>query len=82
MSSNIAVEDTLFILFIGDFPIESRISSGFPIATFDYLRVYREKHMRRSLPILQRGFLSLLFVHEVPIVSFSSGRKAWPKSFF
>ena len=27
-------------LFIGDFPIETPISSGFPIATFDYRRVY------------------------------------------
>ena len=31
-----AMEDTVYI---GDFPIESPISSGFPIATFDYQRV-------------------------------------------
>ena len=31
-----AMESTLFI---GDFPIETTISSGFPIATFDYRRV-------------------------------------------
>jgi hypothetical protein len=31
-----AMENTLFI---GDFPIETLISSGFPIATFDYRRI-------------------------------------------
>ena len=32
-----AMEDAIFI---GYFPIEIPISSGFPIATFDYRRVY------------------------------------------
>jgi hypothetical protein len=34
-NSNMAMENTLFIGFVGDFPIEAPISSGFPIATFD-----------------------------------------------
>ena len=34
--SNMEMED---IWFIGDFPIETRILGGFPIATFDYRRV-------------------------------------------
>jgi hypothetical protein len=29
-------------LFIGEFPIETPISSGFPLATFDYRRVSSE----------------------------------------
>ena len=37
--SNMAMEIMEDILFISDFPIESPISSGFPIATFDYQRV-------------------------------------------
>ena len=34
-SSNMAMENTLFI---GDFPIETPISSGFPIAAFERVR--------------------------------------------
>ena len=34
--SNMAMENALFI---GNFPIETAIPSGFPIATFDYRRV-------------------------------------------
>ena len=34
------LEDTLFV---GDFPIETCISSGFPIATVDYQRVTKSK---------------------------------------
>ena len=33
-----AMENTLFIV-VADFPIESPISNGFPIAKFDYRRV-------------------------------------------
>ena len=47
-----AMEDTLFI---GDFPVETRISSGFSIAAFDSQRVRSEWGQNEVIPQNFRG---------------------------
>ena len=65
--SNMAMENT----FIGDFPIETSISNGYPVATFDYRRVYSVYSFANDFPLLSKSIWSWY--------TNVSGKRSWIK---